>query len=522
MRKPDNILLGRRCRRHCSCSLAGALVLCALTAPAGVGAQARPPGLDLPVIEDTLPNGMRFLVLRRPGAPTASFALRFDVGSVNEVLGETGIAHFLEHLLFKGTTTIGTTDLARERSFFPRMDSIEASLARARSLGMDSSVVGWLRGQRRALEDSARTYEEPNEFTNLLTQNGARDVNATTGYESTTYYMRLPSNRAELWFVMEADRMANPVFRDFYEERDVVAEERRTRLETTPDGRLVEEFYATAFQVHPYGVPVMGYMSDIRRYTRRQVREYHARFYDPSNAIAVIVGDVDPDQILAWARRYFGPIPAGEKPEPVTAEEPEQRGERRVEVVSDVQPEIVIGWHVPSGYSQDMPALVLLSQLLTGGKTSRLYRRLVVDEQLVASVSASVGPAFRYPQLLTITAHPLSGVSSARVESAIYDELDRIRRIPPTPEEFRRVRNQLEVGDVQRLTSNFGLAFQLAESESYFGDWRETFRSGERLASVEPEDVQRVVDTYLTRENRTVAVRVEPSKRRKTTAGSSR
>lgn len=492
-----------------SAVVGGALALVGLVGPAGVGAQVGPPGLDLPVVEDTLSNGMRFLVLRRPGAPTASFVLRFDVGSVNEVPGETGIAHFLEHLLFQGTTTIGTTNLKRERFFFSRMDSVEASRTRAVSLGMDSAVVGRLRRWRQSLQDSARRYEKPNQFTDLLTRNGARDVNATTDYESTTYYMRLPANRAELWFVMEADRMANPVFRGFYTERAVVAEERRTRLETTPEARLMAEFYATAFHIHPYGVPVIGYLSDIRRYTRRQVRDYHTRFYGPSNAIATIVGDVDPDRMLALARRYFGPIPAGGKPAPVAVEEPAQRGERRVEVASDAEREIVIGWHVPSGYSPDMPALEMLARLLTGGTTSRLYRRLVLEEHLATSVSASIEPAFRDPQLIVISARPLRGVSLARVESAIYEELDRVRRVAPTTEEIQRVRNQLEAGDVRRLASNLGLAFQLAESESYFGDWRETFRSGEKIASVTPADVQRVLERYLTRDNRTVALLVK-------------
>lgn len=471
-----------------------------------------PPGLDLPVVEDTLPNGMRFLVLRRPGAPTVSFVLRFNVGSVNEEPGQTGIAHFLEHLLFKGTTTIGTRDPYRERALFPRMDSAEAALAEAMTLEADSSILDWLHQRIRTLEDSADEVARPGEFNRILTENGARNVNATTSYESTTYYMRLPSNRAELWFVMEADRMANPVFRDFYSERDVVAEERRSRLETTPTGALMQAFYAAAYHKHPYGVPVIGYMSDIHGYQRDQVRRYHSRFYGPGNAVAAIVGDVDPGEIMRWARKYFGPIPSAEKPRPVAVEEPRQRGERRVDVEFDAEPHVVVGWHVSSGFSADMPALSLLARLLAGGKTSRLYRRLVTEDTLAAWVSASIGPAFRYPQLLMVSAQPLAGVSTQRLEAAIYDELDKLRREPPTSREFRRVRNQLEVSDVQRLTSNLGLAMQLAESVSYFGDWRETFRSGEQIAAVTAEDVQRAVRTYLTPGNRMVATLVKSRK----------
>ncbi|MGD8320565.1 MAG: pitrilysin family protein [Gemmatimonadota bacterium] len=472
---------------------------------------ADPPGLELPVVEDTLPNGMRFMVLTRPGAPTVSFVLRFDVGSVNEEPGRTGMGHLLEHLLFKGTTTIGSEDLDRELALFPRIDAAEGLLARARAQDADSSVVDWLLQRARMLEDSAAEVARPDAFTRILTENGARNVNATTTYESTTFYMRLPANRAELWFVMEADRMANPVFRGFYTERDVVAEERRSRVETTAAGALMEAFYRTAYREHPYGVPVIGRMSDIESLQRAEVRRYHRRFYGPDNAVAAIVGDVDPGEVLRWARKYFGPIPPAEKPAAVTTVEPPQQGERRVEVVSDAAPQIAMGWHVPSGYSPDMPALSVLSRLLAGGKTSRLYRRLVTEEDLAAWVSASVGPAFRYPQLLIIQAQPLDGVSSRRLEAAVYDELARLRREAPSPLEFRRVRNQLEVADVHRLASNLGLAFQLAESAACYGDWRETFRSGQRIEAVTPDDVQRVARVYLRPENRTVATLVKPS-----------
>ncbi|MBW3554826.1 MAG: insulinase family protein [Gemmatimonadetes bacterium] len=466
-------------------------------------------GLALEVVEDTLPNGLRVLVLPRPGAPTASFVLRFDVGSVNERLGETGIAHFLEHLLFKGTTTIGTKDVRQERQLFALMDVAHDSLLRARAAG-DDSLEARLAERIGALEDRARELIRPNEFDRLLTEEGARDMNASTSYESTSYYVQLPANRAELFFVMEADRMANPVFREFYAERDVVAEERRSRIETTPGGRLMEEFYAAAYRVHPYGVPVIGHMSDIQAYTRAQVADYHRRFYRPNNAVLAVVGDVSPGQVLRWARKYFGPIPAGEEPAPVLAEEPAQIGERRIEVAYDAEPEVLIGWHIPDGFHEDAPALSVLARLLTGGKTGRLYRRLVQEDRIAASVSASTGPGVRGPLLFTIGAQPLSGRSTAELEAAIYEEIERIQRDPPTERDLQRVRNQLEAGEVHRLSSNFGLAFQIVESAAVYGDWRETFRTARRLAAVTAEDVRRVAGEYLVRPNRTVAVLVRP------------
>jgi predicted Zn-dependent peptidase len=282
----------------------------------------------------------------------------------------------------------------------------------------------------------------------------------------------------------------------------------------------MEEFYATAYHAHPYGVPVIGYMSDILGYTREQVAAYHRRYYRPNNAVVAVVGDVDPARIMRWARKYFGPIPSGDEPPPVLIEEPEQRGERRIEVVFEAEPELLLGWQVPDGHSPDMPALSVLTQVLAGGKTGRLYRRLVLDGGLATSVGASIGPGFRFPQLLTITAQPLSGVTTDQLEAAIYEEIERLRREPPSDLEIQRVRNRIEASDVHRLASNLGLAFQLAESVAYFGNWRETFRSGERIGAVTPADVQRVARTYLRRDNRTVAVLVKAEPEGTAAAGS--
>jgi predicted Zn-dependent peptidase len=491
-------------------ALTGAAVALALATalPAQEPPDAGPPGLDLPVRMDTLDNGMRVLALHRPGAPTASFVLHFGIGSVNEALGQTGVAHLLEHLLFKGTTTVGTSSLAGEMALFPAMDAAQDTLLMIREGRLAGTARVRLERRIEALEDSARQYVRPNEFVEIMSEHGARELNATTGYESTTYYCRLPANHAEVFFVMEADRMANPVFREFYAERDVVAEERRTRLEASPGGRLGEEFYAAAYRVHPYGVPVIGHMSDIRTHTRADVADYHARYYRPGNAILAVVGDIDPDRILAWARRYFGPIPRGESPPPATAEEPDQRGERRIRVEVEAEPDLLIGWHVPDGYHRDAPALAVLSRVLTDGRTSRLYRRLAGDDPLVTAVQASVGPAFAGPRLFTIAAQPIAGHSTDEIEAAIYDEIARLQDDPPTDRELERVRLQVEAADVRRLASNLGLAFQLAESVAYHDDWKETFRSGARLTGVTRDDVLRVARQYLVERNRTVAVLV--------------
>lgn len=485
-----------------------ALVFCGLTAPLS-GQDREPLGDRLPVRKIVLENGMTVLVLPREGAPTVSFVVRFGVGGVHEHLGTTGIAHLLEHLLFKGTTTIGTRDIDAERVLFARMDAVHDTLLLARAAG-DSARMAELRGRIEMLEDSARSYVVPNELDRILTEAGARGLNATTTSEATTYFVELPSNHVELWFALESDRMSHPVFREFYTERNVVVEERRMRIETDPAGLLYEQHLAAAFTMHPYGVPVVGYMSDLQTLSRRDVEAYYHRFYGPGNAIVAIVGAVDPDQIEAWAHRYFAPIPRGETPPPVLAVEPPQRGERRIELEWDAEPRLRIGWHVSSALADDAPAIAMLAAVLTGGRTSRLHRRMVTEEQLVTGVYASTGPGSLFPQLFQIDAVPRSGQSLDRIEATIYEEIERLARTGPDESELERVRHQVAAGDVRRMTSNLGLAFQLADSEAILGDWRETFRTSRLVDAVSGEDVRRVAAEYLVRANRTVAVLTRP------------
>jgi predicted Zn-dependent peptidase len=243
--------------------------------------------------------------------------------------------------------------------------------------------------------------------------------------------------------------------------------------------------------------------------SRSDVRAYYRRFYGPNNAVLAVVGNFDVDEVEGWARRYLGPIPRGEVPPPVLAEEPAQRGERRVNIEWDAQPQLRIGWHVPSSLHEDAPALAVLSSILTGGRTTYLHRRLVIEERIATSIFSSMGPGSLYPQLFQIEATPVYPATTADLERAIYDEIVELARKGPTSAEVERVSNQIAAGAVRRIASNLGLAFQIAGSESLFGDWRETFRSSARLRRVTPDDVRRVADQYLRVANRTVATLVK-------------
>jgi predicted Zn-dependent peptidase len=499
-----------------------AALLLALAVPAlPAAAQQASPGEQLPVVRHVLPNGMTFLFLRKPGAPTVSFVTQFRAGGVDEWTGISGTAHLFEHMLFKGTPTLGTRDHAAEQRIFPRIDAVADSLTEEfrKGASADSAVLARLRDRLRILEDSARQFVVSNELDRLLTQNGAVGLNASTFNDGTNYFFALPANRAELWFVLESDRIKNPVLREFYSERDVVMEERRLRVETQPFGLLREEFLQAAFRAHPYGRPVVGVASEIQTVSRAATMEYFRKYYGPNNSVVAIVGDIDTAQVRRWADQYFGSIPAGQPWRPVVTQEPPQRGERRIEVEYDANPMVMLGYHVPSARHADAPALSVLATMLTGGRTSRLVGRLVVRERAAASIQAGLQPGSRYPRLFTFMATPIAPHTTQELEAAIYEELDRIQRDAPTEFELQRVRNQVERSNYARIEDGFGLAIQMASSEALWNDWRQTFRDQAALAAVTAADVQRVARTYFARSNRTVATLVRPAAAAASTGG---
>ncbi|HXM38337.1 MAG TPA: pitrilysin family protein [Gemmatimonadales bacterium] len=488
------------------------VLIASLTLAAPVMAQEPSPGERLPVVKHVLPNGMTFLFLRRAGAPTVSFMTYFRAGAVDEWTGISGTAHLFEHMLFKGTRSIGTKNLTSEEALFPVIDAVADSFTAEFRKGAltDSVRLERLRSRLKQLEDSARGFVVSNELDRILTENGAVGLNASTSADVTNYYFSLPANRAQLWFVLESDRLRNPVLREFYSEREVVMEERRLRVETQPFGLLLEEYLAAAYRAHPYGRPVVGVASEIQAVSRRSALEYFRRYYGPNNAVVAVVGDINVDSMKTWATRYFADIPPGEPHRPVVTQEPPQRGERRIDVEYDANPLVLIGYHVPGARHPDAPALQVLSQLLTGGRTSRLYQRLVIRDRMATTIASFQFPGSLYPRMFTFQGVPIAPHTTVELEKAVYEEIDRVQREPPTAEELQRVRNQVEAGSFVRLQSNIGLASQLASSEALWYDWRQTFRDQAALTRVTAADVQRVAKTYFTPTNRTVATLVRP------------
>ena len=409
------------------------------------------------VTETTLDNGLRVLVIEDHRNPIATVQTWYRVGSRNEVPGATGLAHFLEHMMFKGTPTVG-------------------------------------RG----------------EFSRIIEENGGRD-NAFTSQDVTSYYIDIAADRVDRVLGIEADRMRNLLLeeREIGSERQVVAEERRTRTEDDPDGYLSEEFLAAAYKAHPYGWPILGWMSDIQRINARELRAFYDRYYLPNNALLVVAGDVDAGRVVARVRETFGKIARGPVPPPMDSVEPPQAAERRIQLYkSDARlPLVYVGFHVPNYTSKDAPALELLSTILQEGRASRLYRRLVYERRMALNVGGDYDYFSHDPNLFWFSGTPLPGQTPAALEQAIMDEIERMRSEPVPDEELERAKNQIEAAFVWRQDSIHSRAATLARFE-LAGSWRnsETFVS--LIRQVTAADLQRVAQTYFQSQGRTVGTLV--------------
>ena len=475
---------------------------------------------EVPAIEHELENGMTVVMVPRPGDPNVAVGWVAKVGSVNERPGITGVAHLFEHMMFKGTTTIGTQNIEEDLATIAQLDAVKAELAveearllRAHRLGKidDPSDPGArssrhqeLLGQFDGLLARQQEVLVKEDFSRIYTGQGASGMNAGTSYDFTFYFVNVPANKLELWFWMESDRLLNPVFREFYAERDVVHEERRLRTDSTPTGKFQEQFEAMFWESSPYSWPVVGWPSDLEGMTREEALAFFDVYYAPNNIAAVLVGDFDPEQAVELAERYFGRIRRGDQPalEPRTREMP-QLAEKRMIAYADTNPQVVIRYHsVPDGH-RDEPALVVLGQLLSG-RTGRLYKELVEDQQVATSASGGQS-GFKYEGMFELRGTAMRGRTPEEVEQAVYAELERLKTEPVGDRELQKVKNQNAASTFRDLQGNFSLMMQLLIRESNRG-W-ETLNTDPALYDVVTEDdIMRVAQEYFTEENRAVAV----------------
>jgi len=491
----------------------------ALVAAAALAAPAAAQQVD--VEEVVLDNGMRFLLLPRPEQPNSIAAgWVAKVGSVNERPGITGISHFFEHMMFKGTRTLGTRDPDADAELNREMHEVRRRL-RALHLGAqyerwrlgeiddpwdpkhDSDAMADLRATLSDLMERQREQTVKDEFDQVYTKMGASGMNAFTTHDLTFYFVGVPANKLELWCWMESDRLDDAVFREFYSERDVVHEERRLRTESTPTGKFQEQFESLFWQSSPYSWPVIGWPSDLNAYTAEQARAYYDTYYVPNNLVGVIVGDFEVGPARELIERYFGRLEAGEEPPRVVTLEIEQLAERRMIAEVEAAPQVEVRYHtVPFGHPDEF-ALEVMAELLNG-RTGRLHKQLVEERELATSAGVRQDTR-KYAGAFAFSAECKSDVAPEQVEEAWYAELARLQAEPVGDRELQKVKNRVLADSFRRLEDNFWLMVQLGYYEA-LGGWEYINESPEGLLAVGPEDVQRVANTYFATENRNVAL----------------
>ncbi|MFQ5499663.1 MAG: M16 family metallopeptidase [Candidatus Zixiibacteriota bacterium] len=460
------------------------------------------------VTEHTLDNGLTVLVMERHDAPVASFCTYANVGSGDDPKGYTGLAHMFEHMAFKGTTTLGTKDIDKELQLIAVEDSVFMLLRAERNKGrfVDSARVKSLEEAYEAAREASYELVEPNKFGNVIEREGGVGLNAFTSLDETVYFFSLPSNKVELWMALESERFLNPVLREMYKERDVVAEERRMRTDSNPIGRLIEEFLSIAFKAHPYGIPGVGHMSDIQYYSREEATAFFDKYYGPSNLVISIVGDVKTKDVIKLAEKYWGRIDYRPAPQRIATVEPEQLGERRTTLEDPSQPFYIAGWHIPEMTHPDRPAIDALLDYLGQGRTSALYKNLVKEKKAALQVGAFSGfPGNKYPTLMAVYTMPTQGHTNEECETEIFAEVEKLQNELIPVEEMDKIKARAKASFIRQLNSNQGFALQLAGFQTHTGNWREMFNELDRINRVTPEEIQRVAKQYLTKKNRVVA-----------------
>ena len=473
----------------------------------------------VPVVEAQLTNGMRVLMVERGDDPTIAGGWVAHVGSANERPGMTGIAHLFEHMMFKGTRTLGTKDYERDQRIIKEQERVRGEIRQEEQKMRAAFRRGEIDDLQKPENKTPRLKElekefaklvadqreilVKNEFDRIYTTAGASGMNAFTSTDLTGYFITVPANKLELWSWMESERLFNPVFREFYAERDVVFEERRMRTDSTPLGKFDESFEAMVWTSHPYHWPIVGWPSDIPAITKAQADEFFSTFYSPQNITLILVGDFKTAAALPLLERYFGRIPRSpvEPPDLITLEAP-QIAEKRLNGEAEANPRVEIVWHtVPFGHKDSYPLNILAQILAT--RTGRLHKGLVLGSQVATEAEAYANHR-KWAGLFMVGAEARDGRTPAEVEQAIYVEIDKLKNTAVPPEELQKVKNNFAASEYRRLASNMSILYQLINNDG-LGDWREINTAGPKYQAVTAADIERVAKEYFTKENRSVA-----------------
>jgi len=485
-------------------ALAALLLLVVMTLPLAAQDLA---SFEKRVTMKTLPNGLTVLILRRPEAPVFSFFTLVDAGSAQDPLSQTGLAHMMEHMAFKGTPDIGTTNYAEEKVALAKVERTYAAYEaeRVKRVGRDPQKLEQLKKEWQEAMAAADKFVIKNQFGEIVESHGGVGMNAFTSYDDTNYLYSMPSNMIELWAAIESDRFANPVMREFYKERNVVMEERRMRTDSNPTGRLIEQFLGTAFAANPYHRPTVGYASDLQSFSATDALDFFHQHYVPSNMVIALAGDLDPDQVMPIVERYFGQLPPKPKPAELTTIEPPQNSVREVKMRDQAQPFYIEGYHRPSYLDPDDAVYDAITDVMSNGRTSRLYRSLVRDQKIAAFAAGFSGlPGNKYAHLFAFYAVPLPGHTNQEMQKAIQREIAKLKMQDVTDEELQMFKTRSKADLIRGLASNAGLAQQLAIYQARYGDWRELFRYLEKVDKVSKADIRRVANKAFQDNNRTI------------------
>lgn len=474
----------------------------------------------VPVIEKHFANGLRVLMVERHDEPTVAGGWVAHVGSSNERPGITGTAHLFEHMMFKGTRTLGTKDYKKDLEIIAKQEQLREEMRKEERKMRAEYRKGEIDDMLKPENKTAR-YRElekqfndliaqqreilvKNEFDRIYTANGGARMNAFTTEDMTGYFISVPANKLELWMWMESERIFHPVFREFYAERDVVFEERRMRTDSTPLGKFSEEFNAMFWESSPYSWPVVGWPSDIPSISQAQADEFYSTYYAPQNLTIILIGDFKPDQAEALAKKYFERIPRGAKDPPdVVTLEVKQLAEKRMYAEAEANPQVDIMWHSVAFQHKDSYPLEVLAEILST-RTGRLYKGLVLGSGTATEVYANQ-TSQKWAGYFNAGGEARDGHRPEEVEQGIYDNIEKLKKEEVPPEELQKVKNHFAAGEYRKRTSNFAILYQLILNDGE-GDWREINESNPRIQAVTATDVKRVANQYLTRENRTVAI----------------
>jgi len=485
------------------------LGLAAMALSCALAAQAQDlKSFEQKITTKVLPNGLTLLICERPDAPVFSYTTFIDAGDVNDPSGESGLAHMFEHLAFKGTSEIGTKDYAAEKVALAKVEAANAAYEAEflKPVGRDEQKLKQLAKEFKDATDEAHKFVIPNQFTEIAERNGVEGLNAETGLDETIYFWSMPENRLELWAYLESSRLADVVPREFYKERDVVNEERRMRTDSNPEGRLFEQFAATAYVAHNYGRSGVGWPSEVSQINATEAMEFHKKYYVGANIVVAVVGDVKTSEAMPMLEKYFGRIPGGPKPEEMTTVEPKQFAEKTVIIRDPSQPLYLEGYHRPGYRDQDDAVYDAISDIFSNGRVSRLYRSLVRDQQIAAGAEGGSGfPGDKYPGLFYFLAAPLPGHTPQEMRDAIHKEIEKLKTADVTDDELAMFKTRAKADLLRGLADNQGLANSLAEYQTRYGDWRELFLQLDKVDKVTKADIRRVASKIFVASNRTAA-----------------